>query len=350
MREEGDKEDNEEGIKMEKIKRILPGFLVCVVIALIGKVIAIFLPSLGAATFAILLGIIAGNTILNKRKYDEGSKFSEGELLSYAIVLMGATLNLSDIGAVGIGGVVFIVLQMAGTIGITFFIGRKLGFNRKFSLMMSAGNAVCGSSAIASVSGVINPEAKDKGLSITIVNITGTILMFILPVITNFMYQNETVKSSALIGGTLQSVGQVVASSQFVNEQVTAMSAIFKILRIIMIVAVVLMFAKVNAEEEGKLFAGKPQEGQVKVKVKVPWYIIGFFIVSLINSLGLIPEAVASTAHFVGGEFEVIALAAIGMRVKFKDLIKEGPKAMLYGGLVGGVQIILALVLIKILL
>lgn len=335
---------------MEKIKKILPGFGVCVVIAILGKIIALFLPSLGAATFAILLGIVAGNTILNKRKYDVGSKFSESELLSYSIVLMGATLNLSDIATVGIGGVTFIVLQMSFTILAAFVIGRKLGFNRKFSLMMSAGNAVCGSSAIASVSGVIHPDSKDKGLSVTIVNITGTILMFVLPIITGIMYQNETVHSSAMIGGTLQSVGQVVASGQFVNEHVVELSAIFKILRIILIVAVVLLFSKVNTEEEGKLFKSKSGEKHEKVKVKIPWYIIGFFIVSLVNSIGLIPEGISSIAHFISGQFEIIALAAIGMRVKFKDLIKEGPKGMLYGALVGGVQIILALSLIKILL
>ena len=51
-----------------------------------------------------------GNTIFNKEKYDEGSKFSERELLSYSIVLMGATLDLADIGSVGIGVIIFIIL------------------------------------------------------------------------------------------------------------------------------------------------------------------------------------------------------------------------------------------------
>lgn len=182
---------------MDKVKKMIPGIVVCVIIAMVGKVLALFMPSLGAATFAIFLGIICGNTILNKEKYNEGSAFSEKDLLSYSIVLMGASLNLSDIGSVGIGGITFIVIQMALTIAVTFFIGRKLGFNRKFSLLMSAGNAVCGSSAVASASEVVKPNAKDKGLSITMVNITGTILMFVLPVIAGVFYQHETMQTSA---------------------------------------------------------------------------------------------------------------------------------------------------------
>ncbi|MGL5020839.1 MAG: YeiH family protein [Mycoplasmatales bacterium] len=333
---------------MNKIKKIIPGFIVCLLIGMMGKVIAIYIPSLGAATFAIIIGIIAGNTIFNKDVFDEGSKFSERELLSYSIVLMGATLNLTDVASVGLNGILFIVLQMVATIIVTFLIGRKLGFNRKFSLLMSAGNGVCGSSAIASVSDVLNPSQKDKGISVTFVNITGTILMFILPIICFFVFKDETIQSSALIGGTLQSVGQVVASGQFINESVVQMATIFKILRIILIVVVVISFSKVNAEDEGKFFDKKKHIK--KVKVKIPWYITGFFILSIINSVSLIPENISSLAHLVSGQFEIIALAAIGMRVKFRDLINEGPKGMLYGALVGSSQIIFALLLIKLLI
>lgn len=333
-----------------KIKELLPGFIVCVVIAIVGKIMGNFMPSLGAAPFAIFLGIIVGNTFLTDKKYDKGTKFSESNLLEYSIVLMGATLNLSDIESVGLGGVAFIVLQMALTIVAAFIIGRKLGFNRKFSLLMGAGNAVCGSSAVASASKVLHPEDKDKGLSITIVNVTGTILMFILPIIAEFMYNHETIHTSALIGGTLQSVGQVIASGQMVNEHVVEMSAIFKILRIILIVAVVILFSKVNASEEGKLFEHKSTDKKEKVKVRIPWFITGFFIISIIHSFGLIPANVSSVAHYISGQFEIIALAAIGMRVKFKDLAKEGPKGMLYGGLVGLMQIVFALALIKLFL
>ena len=42
-----------------------------------------------------------------------------------------------------------------------------------------------------------------------------------------------------MIGGTLQSIGQVVASATFVNEEVVQLSTIIKIIRIIFIVIVV---------------------------------------------------------------------------------------------------------------
>ncbi len=326
----------------DMIKDIGPGFLVCLAVAVVAKGIGMLVPAVGGATFAIFLGILAGNTFLNRPRLDKGTKFSESRLLEYSIVLMGATLSMGKVLSVGVGGLVFIVIQMTVTIMAAYFIGRKLGFARKFSLLMCAGNAVCGSSAIGSVAPVVEADSKDKGLSITIVNVTGTVLMLLLPVVTGVIYGHLLLPTSAMIGGTLQSIGQVIASGKLVNDSVEQMATIFKLIRIIFLVAVVLVFSRVNTDESKGLFAKKERASTGKAKVGIPWFIIGFFILCVVNSLHLIPGAVSDGAHWVSGQFEIIALAAIGMRVKFKTLLSEGPKAMLYGGLVGLCQVLCA--------
>lgn len=249
--------------------------------------------------------------------------------------------------SVGWQGVLFIILQMTLTIVVTYLIGKLLRFGKKFSLLMCAGNSVCGSSAIGTVSGVIHPSAKDKGISVTTVNLTGTVLMITLPFLTGALYGNETMQTSAMIGGTLQSVGQVIGSATFVNSDVVAMSTIFKIIRIIFIVFVALAFSKLNTNEGEKLLSRSNTAGDdKKVKAKIPWYIIGFFLFSIIATFNIIPEIVSHTAHTISSQFEIIALAGIGMRVKFRDLVKDGPKALLYGGAVGVCQVGIAIGLI----
>ena len=110
-----------------------PGFLVCLVIAVIAQGIARLAPAVGAALFAIGLGIVCGNTFLNKPCFDAGTKFSERNLLEYSIVLTGATLLLGDILALGLPGLGFIACQMGLTILAAYWIGRKLGFGKKFT-------------------------------------------------------------------------------------------------------------------------------------------------------------------------------------------------------------------------
>lgn len=333
---------------MKKVKEILPGFIVCVVIGLLAQQIARFFPSIGAALFAIGIGMIAGNTFLNKEIFNIGTKFSESKLLEYSIVLTGLTLYLSDIIGIGFSGVGFIMIQMTLTICICYFIGKRLGFKKKFSLLMCAGNAVCGSSAIGTVAPIVDADSKDKGISITIVNVTGTILMITLPIIAGLLYNHETMHTAGLIGGTLQSIGQVIASASLVNSDVVEFATIFKIVRIIFIVVVALVYSRMNLEDNQPLFSRKNSIA-TKVKAKIPWFVIGFFIFSLINSSGYVPEIISITSKSVSSYFEIIALAAIGMRVKFKDLIKEGPKAMLYGCFTGLSQVIIAIILIMLL-
>ena len=174
---------------------------------------------------------------------------------------------------------------------------------------------------------------------------TGTILMVLLPALAGVLYQHETLHTSGLIGGTLQSIGQVIASAKFVNDDVVEMATVFKIIRIIFLVLVALVFSKVNTDES-KPFFSKKHEAAAHVKAGIPWFIIGFFLFSVITSFGIVPEVLSRSAKLVSNQFEIIALAAIGMRVKFRDLVREGPKAMLYGGMVGVCQILLAVLLI----
>lgn len=323
-----------------------PGFLVCVIIALVAQGIAKFVPTIGSALFAIGIGILCGNTFLNKSYFNEGTSFSERNLLEYSIVLTGATLFLSDISALGIKGVGFIAMQMFLTICIAYLLGRAFGMGKKFCLLMGAGNAVCGSSAIASVSPVIEADTKDKGIAITIVNVTGTVLMVLLPILTGILYQHEMLHTTAMIGGTLQSIGQVIASADLVGEAFIPTATIFKIIRIIFIVLVAFAFSHVNTEPDQKLFS-KKNHTEGKINAGIPWFIIGFFIMAILHTIGLIPKPLSDLAHLVSQQFEIIALAAIGMRVKFKDLAAEGPKALCYGLSIGMCQILFAIVLIK---
>ena len=87
---------------LKNIKDILPGFIVSVLVAYLSIIIAKFVPKLGAASIAIFLGMFVGNLFLNQDIFQKGYKFSETDLLSYSIVLLGATLSISTISEIGI--------------------------------------------------------------------------------------------------------------------------------------------------------------------------------------------------------------------------------------------------------
>lgn len=334
---------------VKNIKSILPGFIVALLVALSSMFLAKFVPALGAAPIAIFLGMFVGNIFLNQKVFQRGYKYSESDLLSYSIVLLGATLSISTISEIGLNGVMFIVLQMTATIIGALYIGKKLGFAQNFRFLMASGNAVCGSSAIAATAPVIDADDNDKGIAITIVNVTGIVLMFLLPLLGDILYKNDTLHTSAIIGGILQSMGQVVASGAMVNEGVKDLSTIFKIVRIIFLVVVVFVFGHLK-NKTNKEIAVEEVEDVKNRKIKVPWYVIGFFIMCGLFSVNIISSDLSALCKEVSKVLEIIALAAIGLRVNIRELIKQGKNATLYAMFVGLVQIVSAVVLIGILL
>lgn len=81
--------------------------------------------------------------------------------------------------------------------------------------------------------------------------------MLTLPILSGILYGTNLLARSALIGGTLQSVGQVVASANMVNENAVQLAMLFKIMRIVLLVAVVYLFGRFKqsktAESEAEL-------------------------------------------------------------------------------------------------
>ena len=344
----------------KELDGVLPGLTASIVISLVSQFLARFLPTLGAALIAILLGMLLGNTLLNRPGLSQGTKFSEKRLLEYAIVLNGLILDFQVLKSAGLKGFVFIMLQMSLTIFVTYNLGKYFGFGKRFSLLMGAGNAVCGSSAIGTVSPIVKADNKDKGISITIVNLTGTALMVLLPVLGAVLYGSDTLRTSALIGGTVQSVGQVVAAAKLVNDDVVTLATVFKLMRVLLIIGVAVLYGRMNMNEGESLFTRKKRAEitaseesgasttPAAVSYGVPWFLTGFVVFFLIRSFIGVPDSALIASKAISTQFEVAALAAIGMRVKFADIIKEGPKAMLYGLTVGAVQVVMAVALIRV--
>lgn len=326
------------------LREFLPGLGVSFLIALASKKIALFIPSLGSATIAILLGIFLGNTFLRQPILAKGTKVAESRLLEFSVVLLGTTVTFQTILQIGTKGFLFICLQMIFTILGTYFIGKKMNFSENMALLMAGGNAVCGSSAIASIAPAIQAKEEEKGQIITLVNLLGTILMLVLPLIATVLYGANMIAKSALIGGTLQSVGQVVASGNMLSPQIAELAMLFKILRIVLLVVVVFCFSQFkNRNSQTHTETVSPTASQKQI---LPWYVVGFILFCILNSLFHFPNYLSETTHFISGWFEITALAAIGLRLDFQKFFKEGKRFLLYGLSVGAIQIALAILLI----
>lgn len=336
---------------MKKVTSVLPGLLLSFLVAILAQYLSRYLPKLGGATIAILLGILLGNTVFKQKALQAGTAFSEKSLLEYSVMLLGMTVTFQTISHIGLVGLIFILLQMSITIIGAILIGKRLGFNEGTTLLMAGGNAVCGSSAIASITPVIDANDEDKGMVITLVNLMGTVLMLTLPLLSLLVFGQNLLLRGALIGGTLQSVGQVVASASMVNQTTVQFATLFKIMRIMMLVVVVFIFGRIHQQQLQAQAQADIQVSEQRRSGKwLPWYVAGFLIFCVLNSLWTLPQAVTVTAHTLSSWCEITALAAIGLRLNLAAFLKSGKKFAIYGLGVGTIQVVSALILISLLL
>lgn len=335
--------------KPSELPQLLPGLLLAIAVAVVASLIARIIPQIGAAPIAIFLGITVGNLYFKQPRLAAGTKFAEGRLLEYSIVFLGLSITFKTLLHLGGSGLGFITFQIFGTLLFAIMIGKMLKFKQTTYLLMAAGNGVCGSSAIAATAPAIGASDAERGLVITIVNLMGTIMMFLLPLIALYFYDSALLKG-AFIGGILQSVGQVIASASMLGSDVTANATLFKIMRIASLLFIVIAFRKIAENSpknhETSRSTSASNLSTPKVSGIIPWYLFGFIIACTLSSLHLVPAPLLTLLLKLSHGFEVTALAAIGLRLDFALLKSQGAAFALYGLLLGGAQILLALLLI----
>jgi uncharacterized integral membrane protein (TIGR00698 family) len=293
---------------------------------------------IGTATFAILLGILVANIIKIPEKYEKGITFSEKTILGFAIALMGINLDFTVLATLGIKTIVLIVFSMIITIYSSILLGKYLKIDTKLALLLGIGNGVCGSSAISATYKIIKSNKEFVGISIAVVNLLGTIGIFLLPFVA-FLFGLDNIDSGILIGNTLQAVGQVTAAGFSVSEASGLSATTVKMGRILMLTPLIFILIY--------LFAKNNDDKDEKTKTNIPLFIIFFILFSIVGSTEFLDikykEIISDTAYYTS----LVALSAIGLKINFASIKDNAITALKLSSIVFFIQILITLIVIK---
>ena len=334
---------------MRVTREMLPGIGLTVALAVVAEWLTPLLPFLGAEGIAMLLGIVIGNTAFRQQIWNPGVDWSEKYFIQFGIAFLGLTVTLRTVEQLGWQGILFIVLQMTATILIVMWLGgRFFKVSSESAMLMGAGNAVCGTSAIAAVSPVIGANDTQRRPAAATVSLPGVALLLILPTIGPAILGHNDLLSGALIGGTLQSVGQAVGAGLMVNDATGTYATLFKMLRVVLLAFVVMAFTKMSRR-------GQTQQEAVMAPAKpfwrmMPWFVTAFVIFMLVNTMIGLPEPVVAVAKELASFFGVINLAGIGLSLKWSIIKNSGVRFLSFGLVIGVIQVLLALGLIHLLM
>jgi len=334
--------------QISKYKKYTKGLLASIVVAGIAIFITKFI-SFSTATIAIILGMIIGNIFYNTfnaedSEFKSGVKFAEKDLLMFAIALMGINLNFTMLANLGFQTLLIIVLGMIFTIFMGVFLGKLFKLNPKLSLMIGIGNAVCGSSAIAATSGIAKVKSNDIGISIALVNLMGTVGIFLVPALAHFLGFSD-IQAGVLTGNTLQAVGQAVAAGFSISDEAGNYATVVKMGRVLLLVPLVLILIYIAKKESHK----SGEEISQKGKIGVPSFILWFMFFSVIASFELLPKELETLISSVSHYITLIAMSAIGLMIHFGTIMKTAGTAFKVSSLLFALQLMLSAFLINML-
>lgn len=314
-------------------KNVIPGILFCVLIGTAAYFLSHlqFIP-LDGVTLSIILGLVIGNVIKIPGSFKAGISFSDKNILTWAIALLGFSLDYRTLLSLGYDTIFIILLSVTFTICTALLLGKIFKVEKDLSLLVGVGNAVCGSSAIVAAQGVVKTKDENVGLSIGVINLLGTVGIFLLPAVAMLLVNFTDQHKGILIGTTLQAVGQVAAAGFSLNDFVGQTATVVKMGRILLITPIVLLLS----------FKRNSSSGQVKGKLripKIPRYIIVFILLSLVNSIGFLNPLLVDVMKKLSKFFLMFAMAGIGLNITVKELVRGGSSALLIGVLTWFFQI-----------
>lgn len=283
---------------------------------------------------AVLLGVLLRNlvpaTLAHRADISAWSK----RLLPIAIALMGARLNIQELLAVSGPSLYLSAACVALGLLLTIAIGRTMGLNTRFSALLGAGTAICGSTAIAILSPVIRARSEETALSITTVTALGTVAIVLLPPLGHALLMSQGA-FGLWAGLAVHATPQVVATGFAYGQEAADVALVVKLIRILLLIPLVVLAQLVLGQNDKSASLSRG----AKIKKLFPPFIIGFLCFVAANSLGMLdaePMAGWSLSKIlvkISSWLFAVAMVGVGYGVDAKSTLKIGPRPFAVGTL-----------------
>lgn len=315
--------------------RLLPGLALVLALAVLARWIHGFLPgsvasTVGEVILGVLLGLIVGNTVSPGAAFQPGIKFSFKTLLRIGIILLGASLSLSTILAIGGKALAMVVVLMTLALLVTKALARALGLSGHLGTLIGVGTSVCGNTAISATAPVIGARDEDISLAIATNTLFGTIAVFAYPLLGRWLGMDDPTFGT-WAGTAVNDTSQVVATGFAYSDAAGQVATTVKLTRNALMVFVIIAM--------GFLHGGKGRGSFGKnLKASVPMFVFGFLALAVLRTVGALDTVGEWIGRDVPADLKVVArfltlmaLAGVGLGTKVAMMRQAGARPIVVG-------------------
>ncbi len=296
---------------------------------------------------ALVLGLAIANTTRLPRWLESG--FRVEFYIKTGIVLLGATLPFTLILWAGPVAVVQAAIVSLATFGTIFFVGKRLGLDRRLAATLGAGGAICGVSGSIAIAGAVGAKKEHAPIAISLVILWAIVFIFALPLASRALHLPTGV-AGAWIGTSEFADAAGLAAAQTYSDYAGHVAGIpghadaainaYTLMKVIgrdiwigiwaLILSIVATTRWESTGIEGRAGAGE-------VWRRFPKFVIGFLIASLVVTAiahgydyasytkSLVPKLVGPVKNLRTWAF-IFCFFSIGLTTRFADFAKAGSK------------------------
>ena len=269
-------------------------------------------PHLSSAS-ALLLGAAFALTLGNPLA--DLTKLLTHQFLALAVVGLGAGMNLAVIGQVGLSGIGYTIAGIAIAFAFGTLFANLFGVERDTALLVTAGTAICGGSAIAAIAPILRAKAHETSVALGTVFMLNAVALILFPWIGHHLNLSESqfgLWSALAIHDTSSVVGATLQYGPHALEVGTTV----KLARALWIFPVAGAIGLWRARSQPS-----PTEAG---RAKRPWFILGFILTAALVTW--VPELrdAGHLVEMIAKRLMVLTLFLIGLSLTRETVARVG--------------------------
>ncbi len=265
----------------------LPGLLVALGIAVgswaVVHLVAMLPPPIGSLPLnmmliAILTGLALAGPSQERPSWTPGLELARGPILKIATAMIGLRLSLADLGELGAQALPLVVLVVLIGLAVSLLLARLAGATPRLGILLAAGTAICGASAIAAIAPGVKAKSDEICYGIACVALIGLTATLVYPWALSHLL--ETPEQIGMVMGTaIHDTAQVTAAAALHEqawqaEGTLVAATVTKLMRNAGMLVVVPGLVW--------LYSRRHQAGEARIKL--PLFIVAFIMLSGVRS------------------------------------------------------------------
>ena len=311
---------------------------------------------ISAIMMAIVIGMIVANTIALPGTIQNGLRFCASTILRIGIMLLGIRLSLLGAGRFTVVALPFVVVAIAIGLTTVRFLGRRLSLSRQLSGLIAVGTSICGCTAIVATAPLIGAKDAEVSYAVACITLFGLAAMFIYPVLGHSIFADQPALAGLFLGTSIHETAQVAGAGMMYEAQYNApvaldIATVTKLVRNLCMIAVIPLVGILYGEAQSENMQGS----RPKWWTMVPWFIIGFAMMSALRTVGDLGDrafgfldasqwdAMIGIIRAMAERCLLIAMAAVGLTSMFAGIREIGLRPFALGlfaaALIGSVSL-----------